>query len=172
MLISAFTNEFIKITMCFLTLVNALWTNMNKPWTTVFLLTNINKDLYINKAAWIKVIYCIKYYINKRDMTGLYWSTLLKSRAPANIHIIVIRCIFNCCFECFHTAVSFCCVSLLRGKRAIYIYISIQTPLSSFRFVRLGLKRCLLLNCIQEGWTIVLRSRATLVKLQYCKLLH
>ncbi len=29
----------------------------------------------------------------------------------------------------------------------------IQTPLSSFRFVPLGLKRCLLLNCIQGGST-------------------
>jgi len=27
-----------------LTLVNALWTNMNKQWRVGFLLTNINKD--------------------------------------------------------------------------------------------------------------------------------
>ncbi len=27
-----------------LTLVNALWTNVNYQWTTVFSLTNVNKD--------------------------------------------------------------------------------------------------------------------------------
>ncbi len=43
MLISAFTNALLK-SQVVLTLVNALWTNMNKQWTTVFLLTNINKD--------------------------------------------------------------------------------------------------------------------------------
>ncbi len=37
-----------------------------------------------------------------------------------------------------------------------------------------SLKRCmcLLLNCIQEGWTTVFRYSATLVKPQYCRLLH
>ncbi len=30
--------------LCLLTLVNALWTNMNKQWTDLFLLTNFNKD--------------------------------------------------------------------------------------------------------------------------------
>ncbi len=30
--------------LCLITLVNALWTNMNKQWTTVFSLTNIYKD--------------------------------------------------------------------------------------------------------------------------------
>ncbi len=63
-------------------------------------------------------------------------------------------------------------ISFLRGKRAAYIYIFIQTPLNSFRFVRLGrVKRCLLLNCVQESWTTVSRYSATLVKLQYCRLL-
>ncbi len=60
-------------------------------------------------------------------MTGLYWSTLLKSRAPANIHIIVIRCIFNCCFECFHTAVSFCCFVTERKACNIYLHIHPNT---------------------------------------------
>ncbi len=44
MLISAFTYALIKSQDVFLTLVNALWTNMNKQWTTVFVLTNINED--------------------------------------------------------------------------------------------------------------------------------
>ncbi len=44
MLISAFTYALIKSQGVFLTLVNSLWTNMNKQWTTVFVLTNINED--------------------------------------------------------------------------------------------------------------------------------
>ncbi len=48
MLISAFTNVKKNHKLCFLTLINALWTNMNKQLKTVFLLTNINKDEYIN----------------------------------------------------------------------------------------------------------------------------
>ncbi len=41
-----------------------------------------------------------------------------------------------------------------KKKRAAYIYMFIQTPLSSFRFIRLGLKRWIhLLNCTQEGWS-------------------
>ncbi len=61
-------------------------------------------------------------------MTELYWSnvTLLNCWAHANIHIVVIRCIFNCCF---HTAVSFCCLFRYWEKSAQYIYIFIQTPL-------------------------------------------
>ncbi len=59
-------------------------------------------------------------------MTGLYWSTLLKSRAPTNICIVVIRCIFNCCFECFHTAVSFCCVYFVTERKARNIYLHIH----------------------------------------------
>ncbi len=51
------------------------------------------------------------------------------------------------------------CFLLLRGKQAAYIYIFIQTTLSSFRFVRLGLKRCLLLNCIQDGLTSLALQR-------------
>ncbi len=39
-------------------------------------------------------------------------------------------------------------ISLLRGKCTIYIYIFIQTPLSSFRFVRMGLKRCAVFSWI------------------------
>ncbi len=43
MLISAFTNALLKSQVVFVN-INALWTNMNKQWTTVFSLTNINKD--------------------------------------------------------------------------------------------------------------------------------
>ncbi len=42
MLISAFTNALLKSQVVFVN-NNALWTNMNKEWTTVFSLTNINK---------------------------------------------------------------------------------------------------------------------------------
>ncbi len=42
MLISAFTNALLKSQVMFVN--NALWTNMNKQWTTVFSLTNINKE--------------------------------------------------------------------------------------------------------------------------------
>ncbi len=73
-------------------------------------------------------------------MTGLYWRMLRNCRAHANIHIIVIRCIFNCCFECFHTAVSLCC--LFHYGAQLYIYILVQTPLCSFRFVRQHLLSC------------------------------
>ncbi len=54
-------------------------------------------------------------------MTELYWSnvTLLNCWAHANIHIVVIRCIFNCCF---HTAVSFCCLFRYWEKSAQYIF--------------------------------------------------
>ncbi len=54
-------------------------------------------------------------------MTELYWSnvTLLNCRAHANIHIVVIRCIFNCCF---HTAVSFCCLFRYWEESAQYIF--------------------------------------------------
>jgi len=41
MLISAFTDTWLKSKEL---LANALWTNMNKQWTTVFLFPNINKD--------------------------------------------------------------------------------------------------------------------------------
>ncbi len=51
------------------------------------------------------------------------------------------------------------CFLLLRGEQAAYIYIFIQTMLSSFRFVWLGLKRCLLLNCIQDGLTSLALQR-------------
>ncbi len=51
------------------------------------------------------------------DFTGV---TLLNCRAHANIHIVVIRCIFNCCF---HTAVSFCCVYFVTERKARNIYI-------------------------------------------------
>ncbi len=45
MLIAAYTNAFKKNhKMCFLTLINALWTTVNKQLTTLFLLNNINKD--------------------------------------------------------------------------------------------------------------------------------
>ncbi len=44
MLISAFTNALLKSQVVFVNISNALWTNMNKQWTTVFSLTNINKD--------------------------------------------------------------------------------------------------------------------------------
>ncbi len=104
----------------------------------------------------------------------IYWSnvTFLNCRAHANIHIVVIRCLFNCCFECFHTAD--CCqfllfISLLRGKRAIYIYIFIQTPLSSFRFIRQRLLRSISLELHPGG---LKRYSATLVKPQYCRILH
>ncbi len=41
MLISAFTNEIIKIISC---IFNIGKCTVNKQWTTVFLFTNINKD--------------------------------------------------------------------------------------------------------------------------------
>jgi len=40
MLISTFTNTLLKSKAVFVNII-ALWTNMNKQWTTVFLLTNI-----------------------------------------------------------------------------------------------------------------------------------
>ncbi len=43
MLISAFTNALLKSQIVFVN-INALWSNMNKQWTTVFVLTNINTD--------------------------------------------------------------------------------------------------------------------------------
>ncbi len=99
-------------------------------------------------------------------MIGLYWSklTLLNyCRAHANIHIVVIRCIFN---SSVHTAVSFCCVYFVFERKASSIY---------FRFDRLCWSAealSLLLNCVQERWTTFSRYSATLVKLQYCRLLH
>lgn len=44
-------------------------------------------------------------------------------RAHANIRIVVIRCIFNCCF---HTAVSFCCVYFVTERKARNIYFHIH----------------------------------------------
>ncbi len=76
-------------------------------------------------------------------MTGLYWSTLLNCRAHANIHIVVIRCIFNCLFECIHTAVSFCCVYFITERKARNIYL-LNHPIPNAAQVRLNfaLKRC------------------------------
>ncbi len=51
------------------------------------------------------------------DFTGV-----LNCRAHANSHIFLIRCIFNCCFECFHTAVSFCCLIRYWEESAQYIF--------------------------------------------------
>ncbi len=45
---TAFINVNFRFNVFFFTLVDTLWTNMNKYWTTVFILTNINKDEYIN----------------------------------------------------------------------------------------------------------------------------
>ncbi len=59
-------------------------------------------------------------------MIGLYWSklTLLNyCRAHANIHIVVIRCIFN---SSVHTAVSFCCVYFVFERKASSIYLHIH----------------------------------------------
>ncbi len=42
-----------------LTLVNALWTNMNKQWTTVFSLTNIKNDKG-NKS----IVHCLFMLVN------------------------------------------------------------------------------------------------------------
>ncbi len=70
----------------------------------------------------------MKYYINKHDETGLYWSILLNCRAHANIHIVVIRCILTAALSAFTLLSVFVVfISLLRGKRAAYIYIFIQT---------------------------------------------
>ncbi len=41
MLISAFTDALLKSD---IVVVNALWTNVNKQWTTVFVLSNIKED--------------------------------------------------------------------------------------------------------------------------------
>ncbi len=49
---------------------------------------------------------------------------LLNCKAHANIHIVVIRCIVA--FTLLSVFVAF--ISLLKGKRAAYIYIFIQTP--------------------------------------------
>ncbi len=43
MFISAFTNALLKSQIVFVN-INALWINMNKQWTTVFVLTNINTE--------------------------------------------------------------------------------------------------------------------------------
>ncbi len=53
----------------------------------------------------------------------------------------------KCCFDCFQSLLF---VSLLRGKRTIYIYIFIQTPLTGFRFVQLAL---------QDGWASLALQR-------------
>ncbi len=44
MLISAFTNALLKSQVVLVNISYALWTNISKQWTTVFSLTNINKD--------------------------------------------------------------------------------------------------------------------------------
>ncbi len=81
--------------------------------------------------------YCIKYYINQRAVTGLY------CRAHANIHIAVIKCVFNCCFNSF---VVF--IYLLWGQRTAYSYIFIQTLLGSFR-IGWGFSKAL---CVIFSW--------------------
>ncbi len=99
--------------------------------------------------------------------------TALYCRARVNSHITVIRCVFNCCF---HTVVSFCCVYFVIERKVHSIYLHINPNAAQQLQVRptaFALKRCVylfLLNCIQEGWTTVLRYIATLVKLQYCRL--
>ncbi len=44
-------------------------------------------------------------------------------RARVNIHITVIRCVFNCCF---HTVVSFCCVYFVIERKVHSIYLHIN----------------------------------------------
>ncbi len=70
-------------------------------------------------------------------MTGLYWSTELQSSCKHShrsnqMHFLTPAFTLLSVFVVF--------ISILRGKRAAYIYIFIQTPLRSVRFVRLGLQ--------------------------------
>ncbi len=90
-------------------------------------------------------------------MTGLYWSTLLNCRAHANIHIIVIRCIFNCCF---HPAVSFCCVYFVTERKARNIYLHIHPNAAQVRSDAFSLKCCV---CVLFSWIASRRA-----KLQSC----
>ncbi len=68
------------------------------------------------------------------DFTGVhYWTA---DRAHAKIHIVVIRLLFNCCFECFHTAVSFFCLFRYWEESTQYIFTYSSKRRSSFRFIR------------------------------------
>ncbi len=92
----------------------------------------------------------MKYYINKLYMTGLYWSTLLNCRAHANIHIVVIRCLFNCSCQVL------LCLFRYWEESAQYIYLHIcpnTPPQLQVHSAAFALKRWLLLNCIQEAWS-------------------
>ncbi len=123
------------------------------------MIISIYRSIYSCIELYLRIFWGIgkyRWYENRyRIVTNLLIYT------PSNqIHF------FN---SCFHTAVSFCCVYFVFERKATpNTTQQLQVRSAGFE----ALKRCLLLNCIQEGWTTVSRYSATLVKPQYCRLLH
>ncbi len=96
--------------------------------------------LFLFAFSILSQLFLIWGCINIHDVTGLYW--ILNCRTHANIHIVVIRCIFNCCF---HTAVSFLCLFRYWEESAQYIL----TYSSKRRSGAFALKRCV---CVFFSW--------------------
>ncbi len=89
------------------------------------------------KQLELRLSICIKYCINKHYVTGIYWSTLLNCRAHANIHIVVIRCIYKLC----KLLLSHCCQFLLclfryweESAQYIFAYSSKHRSITSGSF--------------------------------------
>ncbi len=59
-LISTFTNALLKSKVVFVNIINALWTNVNYQWTTVFSLTLTKMNKYCNKC----IVHCSLMLVN------------------------------------------------------------------------------------------------------------
>jgi len=80
---------------CLLTLVNALWPNMNKQWTQVFLLTNINKNVFTVINVLFMVSYGIWDLIVKLYCSHKYpRTTYLSTKKCLNIVYLILNNVF------------------------------------------------------------------------------